>query len=186
MYRQLLAGMPLLAFLGFAGAVASTLYRETTGEYSPAAIPSALIGQPHPFLDLPSIGGLSSNGLDESIVKGKVTVVNVFASWCVPCRQEHPYLMKLAEDSGISVVGINYKDAPENAKAFLKTNGNPFSAIGSDLDGRASIDWGVYGVPETFILDKTGRIVLKQVGPLDELALSMKIQPMLRKMLASN
>ncbi len=96
---------------------------------------------------------------------GKLTLVNVWGSWCVPCRQEHPLLMEIAEDERIRVVGLNYKDQPENARRFLGDLGNPFAAVGADRAGRSAIEWGVYGVPETFLVDEAGKIVYKHVGP---------------------
>ena len=111
-------------------------------------------------------------GLDSASLKGQVTVVNVWASWCAPCREEHPVLMQLARMQGVRLVGINYKDQAENARRFLGALGNPFSAVGADTAGRAAIDWGVYGVPESFIVDANGAIAYKHVGPLTEQALA--------------
>jgi cytochrome c biogenesis protein CcmG, thiol:disulfide interchange protein DsbE len=138
----------------------------------PSRVPSALIGRPVPSFTLEPLAGLTQDGrplpgLAEADLKsGAVTVVNVWASWCGPCRQEHPLLMELAKDPSIRVVGINYKDSPENARRFLGTFGNPFAAVGVDPNGRAAIDWGVYGVPESFIVGPDGTIRHKQVGPL--------------------
>lgn len=132
----------------------------------PSAIPSALVGRPAPPLDLPPLEGSGKPGLVRADLDGAVTVVNVFASWCGPCRVEHPELMKLASDTRVRVVGINYKDQPGNAAAFLDDLGNPYAAIGVDPRGRSAIDWGVYGVPETFVVDQDGVIRFKLIGPI--------------------
>ena len=139
----------------------------------PSIVPSALIGQKVPAFELPPIDGMTLPGLASAdLARGRVTLVNVFASWCGPCRVEHPVLMELAKRGDIAVVGINYKDEPENARRFLTSLGVPYQAIGADPGGRASIDWGVYGVPETFVVDGTGIIRFKWVGPVsDERAL---------------
>jgi cytochrome c biogenesis protein CcmG, thiol:disulfide interchange protein DsbE len=108
-----------------------------------------------------------------------VTVVNVFASWCLPCHEEHPFLMELARDSRIRIAGINQKDQPDNARRFLGRNGNPYHLIGVDPAGRTVIDWGVYGVPETFIVERDGRIAFKHVGPITAEVLAGSIRPAL-------
>ncbi|MDR9808759.1 DsbE family thiol:disulfide interchange protein [Rhizobium hidalgonense] len=177
MRRYALAGVPLFIFLGFAVAVGNMLYHEAADGYSPATLPSALIGHRHPSVNLPPLAGLGKPGLTDSGLAGSLTVVNIFASWCIPCRQEHPTLMKLAQDRRVKLVAINYKDDPRQSLAFLGKNGNPFAAVGIDLDGRNSIDWGVYGVPETFVIDPSGRIVARHVGPLDENSLLREIVP---------
>ncbi|WP_431323776.1 DsbE family thiol:disulfide interchange protein [Rhizobium sp. YTU87027] len=177
MRNYVVAGLPLIVFLGIAGAVANTLYRESVKGYSPTTIPSALIGQQHPAVNLPPLAGLQTPALDDSVFENQVVVLNIFASWCVPCRQEHPALMQLAKDPRVKLVAVNYKDAPEKALAFLEENGNPFAAIGVDNAGRNAMDWGVYGVPETFVIDRTGRITHRHVGPLDENSLSREINP---------
>lgn len=141
------------------------------------AIPSALIGRPAPAFDLPPLEGVDRPGLSRTDLDGHVTVVNVFASWCVPCRQEHPQLMALARDPRIQVVGINYKDREANARSFLAELGNPYAAIGVDANGRAGIDWGLYGVPETFIVDRQGIIRYKFVGPIGDQTLPAVILP---------
>ena len=133
----------------------------------PSIVPSALIGKPAPEFNLPAIEGLNLPGLSRSdLSHDKVTVVNVWASWCAPCRIEHPVLLELAKRTDIKLVGIDNKDDPENARRFLGTLGNPYAAIGSDADGRATIDWGTYGVPETFIVDAQGIIRFKLIGGL--------------------
>ncbi len=134
----------------------------------PGDVPSALIGRDVPQFVMPPIDGLEGvPGLaSTALATGEPTVVNVWGSWCVPCRAEHPVLMQLAARDDVRLVGLNYKDAPENARRFLGALGNPFSAVGADRTGRIAIDWGVYGVPETFIVDGAGRITYKHVGPL--------------------
>jgi cytochrome c biogenesis protein CcmG, thiol:disulfide interchange protein DsbE len=141
------------------------------GNGDPSRIPSALIGHPAPQTALPALEGLLNNGaqvpgLEPSIFKGKVSVVNVWASWCVPCHDEAPLLTELGHDSRLQIVGINYKDSADNARRFLGRYGNPFGIVGVDASGRASIEWGVYGVPETFVVGREGTIVYKMVGPV--------------------
>jgi cytochrome c biogenesis protein CcmG/thiol:disulfide interchange protein DsbE len=149
-----------------------------------SVIPSALIGEAAPATALPPLEGISLPGLDSRDFAGKVTVVNVWASWCVPCRDEHPHLMQLAGDPRFTLAGMNYKDRPENARRFLGELGNPFAAIGVDASGRAGIDWGVYGVPETYIVGRDGRIAWKHVGPFDERSIREELMPELEKVLA--
>jgi cytochrome c biogenesis protein CcmG/thiol:disulfide interchange protein DsbE len=143
----------------------------------PAAIPSALVGQPAPPFDLPPLDGAGVPGLRRADLDGQVSVVNIFASWCGPCRVEHPQLVALAKDRRIRVVGIDYKDQPENALRFLEEVGNPFAAIGVDTRGRIAIDWGVYGVPETFVVDRDGIIRFKFIGPLTPEAVETRLMP---------
>ncbi len=182
--RRFAAAVPLVVFLGFAAAVGSNLYREVEDGYSPSALPSALIGEIHPPFALPRLVE-GPPAVNEDVIKDSVTIVNVFASWCVPCRQEHPFLMLLSSDPRVKVVGINYKDDSNDATAFLQNEGNPYVAVGTDRSGRQSIDWGVYGVPETFVLDKAGRIVFKHVGPLDEKAIANELQPLIEQLSAT-
>jgi cytochrome c biogenesis protein CcmG/thiol:disulfide interchange protein DsbE len=158
--------LPLIAFAGLAA-----LFWLRLGSGDPSRIPSALIGHPAPQTSLPPLTGLLSDGtqvpgLDPAIFKGKVSVVNVWASWCVPCHDEAPLLTELAKDQRLQLVGINYKDAPDNARRFLGRYGNPFGVVGVDANGRAAIEWGVYGVPETFVVGREGTIVYKLVGPI--------------------
>jgi cytochrome c biogenesis protein CcmG/thiol:disulfide interchange protein DsbE len=164
--RSWLLALPLLFFLAMAGIF---LARLQSGD--PSRIPSALIGRPAPPTALPPLPELVSDGaqvpgLDPAAFKGKVSVVNVWASWCVPCHDEAPLLTELARDQRLQLVGINYKDAPDNARRFLGRYGNPFKIVGVDGNGRASIEWGVYGVPETFVVGRDGRIAFKLVGPV--------------------
>ena len=165
--RRWLVWLPLVIF----AALAAMFLLRIGGD--PSRLPSALIGKPAPTLTLPPLEGLAESGkavpgLDPSLFNERVTVVNVWASWCVPCRDEHPFLVKLAEDKRLTLAGINYKDAPENARRFLGRFGNPFAAVGVDDGGRAAIEWGVYGVPETFIVGRDGTIRYKHIGPIDE------------------
>ncbi|MBJ6128196.1 DsbE family thiol:disulfide interchange protein [Microvirga splendida] len=159
--------LPGLVFLALAGLFAVQLF---SGR-NPAELPSVLINKPVPTFSLAPLEGLVADGkpvpgFSNEDLKGRVTVVNVWASWCGPCRQEHPLLVDLAKDPSIRVVGINQRDNPDNARRFLGALGNPYSAVGVDPNGRASIDWGVYGVPETFIVGPDGTIRHKHIGPL--------------------
>ncbi len=158
--------VPLLVFLGLAA-----LFWFRLGSGDPSKIPSALIGRPAPQTVLPPLDGLASDGkpvpgIDPAAFAGKVSIVNVWASWCVPCHDEAPLLTELGKDKRLQVVGINYKDSAENARRFLGRYGNPFGMVGVDGNGRAAIEWGVYGVPETFIVGREGKIVYKLVGPI--------------------
>lgn len=164
---RLLYLLPVIVFAVLAGLF---LFQLSSGR-NPAEVPSVLIDKPAPVFSLAPLEGLTEDGkpvpgFSSEDLKGKVTIVNVWASWCGPCRQEHPLLVELAKDSSIRVVGINQKDNPDNARRFLVTLGNPYAAVGVDPNGRASIDWGVYGVPETFIVGPDGRIRHKHIGPL--------------------
>ena len=159
----------MLPLIGFMAVAALFLLRLYGGD--PSKLPSALIGQPAPQTALPALEGLVRNGapvpgLDPAAFKGKVSVVNVWASWCVPCHDEAPLLTALANDTRLQIVGINYKDSADNARRFLGRYGNPFGVVGVDANGRASIEWGVYGVPETFVVGREGTILYKLVGPV--------------------
>lgn len=173
--KRLLFLVPLVAFAVLAGYFAIGLTKD------PHKIPSALLDRPMPPFDLPPLAN-RKEGLSTDQIKGKVTLVNVFASWCVPCRIEHPLLMRLAAEGRVPVYGINYKDKPEDATKWLAELGDPYGRIGADLDGRAGIDWGVYGVPETFVIDREGRIRYKQVGQLSPEVLRDTILPLVRKL----
>ncbi|HEY6630011.1 MAG TPA: DsbE family thiol:disulfide interchange protein [Rhizobiaceae bacterium] len=180
--RRLVVLLPLLLFLGLA---ALFLIQLLSGR-DVAEIPSALIGQPAPETNLPPLDGVALPGLDSKDFAGKVTLVIVWASWCGPCRDEHPMLLALSQDKRFGIAGLNYKDAPENARRFLGSLGNPYSAIGVDGAGRTAIDWGVYGVPETFLVGKDGKIAFKHVGPLSEQAIMSALLPAIEKALAAD
>ena len=145
----------------------------------PEALPSALVGKPAPTFDLPPLPGRSDGLNSADLVKGGAKLVNVFASWCVPCRIEHPVLMQMKE-AGQTIYGIDYKDPPEKAEALLQELGDPYAKIGADRDGRVGIDFGVYGVPETFVIDGGGKILLRFPGPLTPEILRDRILPALK------
>ena len=181
--RRLVVLLPLVVFLALAA-----LFFVRLG-VDDSHIPSALLGHPAPATDLGPVPGLTARdgtplpGLAANFT-GAVTVVNVWASWCVPCHDEAPLLGALAEDGRIRLVGINYKDQPDNARRFLGRYGNPFAAVGADGNGRAAMEWGVYGVPETFIVGRDGRIAYKLVGPITEANLQTIVKPEIEKALA--
>jgi cytochrome c biogenesis protein CcmG/thiol:disulfide interchange protein DsbE len=180
--RRVLVIVPLVLFFGLA---ALFLVQLESGR-DVSAIPSALIGQPAPETSLPPLDGMTLPGIESRTFTGKVTLVNVWASWCAPCREEHPALLALSKDRRFGIAGLNYKDKPENARRFLGNLGNPFQAIGVDEAGRAAIDWGVYGVPETFLVGKDGKVIYKHVGPLTEQAVLEKLLPEIEKALAAS
>jgi cytochrome c biogenesis protein CcmG, thiol:disulfide interchange protein DsbE len=175
--RYALALIPLAVFAGFAAIAGKMLYDQDVNGLDVSAIPSALIGKTAPSLSLPPLEGSNTAALTDTAIKGKLTLVNVFASWCVPCRQEHPILKQLAGDSRLNIVGINYKDRNDNALRFLGELGNPYKAIGVDPNGKAAIDWGVYGIPESYLVGPDGRILYKKVGPFDERSLTQDLLP---------
>lgn len=179
--RTWLVLLPLAVFLLLAGIFLAQLMSGRDNR----TIPSALIGQPAPQTNLPPLEGTGLPGLDSGSFAGRVTLVNVWASWCAPCREEHPLLMQLAADGRVTIAGINYKDRPDNARRFLGDLGNPFDAIGTDDSGRTAINWGVYGVPESFLVGKDGRIAWKHVGPFDERSLREELMPEIEKALAA-
>lgn len=182
--RSILMLLPLVLFVGLA---ALFFFGLEAGD--PSKLPSALIGKQVPATDLPPIENLSWNGkpvpgLNNATLEGKVSLVNVWASWCVPCHDEVPFLEQLSKDKRIQLVGINYKDAPDNARRFLNRYGNPFVAAGADAKGRTSIDWGVYGVPETFLVGRDGRIAYKLIGPITAANMAAVLKPEIEKALA--
>ncbi|MEP9374616.1 DsbE family thiol:disulfide interchange protein [Mesorhizobium sp. KR1-2] len=179
--RKLLVLLPLLVFLALAGLFLTQLL---SGR-DISTVPSALIGRMAPQTELPPLDGISLPGLDSSTFPGKVTLVNVFASWCAPCREEHPVLLALSQDKRFEVVGLNYKDKPENARRFLGDLGNPYSAVGVDTAGRTAIDWGVYGVPETFVIGRDGKVAFKHVGPITPQSAETVLMPEIEKALAA-
>jgi len=147
----------------------------------PRRIPSPLIGKPVPVFSLPPVKGRIL-GLSSAGLVGEASLVNVFASWCVACREEHPVLMRLKEEHLVPIHGLNYKDKPDDAAAWLDRLGDPYTRTGADLDGRVAIDWGVYGVPETFVVDLRGRIAYKHIGPITPEALQRKILPLVERL----
>ena len=166
--------------LGFA---AIALFFAVGLQRDPSVIPSTFIDQAAPPIALPPLSP-GQEGISALDLQGDITLVNIFASWCGPCRVEHPLLMRLAEQGEVRVYGINYKDRPEDAENWLRQLGDPYARIGVDRNGRAAIDWGVYGVPETFLIDSTGRIRFKQVGPLTSEVLEKEIFPIVRALRA--
>lgn len=175
--------------LGFFACLALIFLMRLDSGVDPSTVPSPLVGHSAPVFDLPPLDGVNMLGLKRADLDGKVTIVNVFASWCVPCRQEGLVLAAIADEFGaggrVRLVGINYKDQPGNARAFLDEVGNPFTAIGVDQMGRAAIDWGVYGVPETFVVGPDGIIVHKFIGPLTAEIVASDLRPLIARVLAS-
>jgi cytochrome c biogenesis protein CcmG/thiol:disulfide interchange protein DsbE len=180
--RSWLAILPLVVFAGLA---AIFFIQLRSGEDS-SFVPSVLIGREAPATNLPPLAGSDLPGLASTDFKGHVTLVNVWASWCAPCREEQPLLMTLKGDPRFRLTGLNYKDKPENALRFLGEMGNPFAAIGVDEDGRTAIDWGVYGVPETYLVGKDGRILYKHVGPFTEQSITGELMPAVEKAAAGS
>lgn len=173
--RYALFALPLILLVALVSVFAFSIDRDS------GLVRSVLIDKPVPDFTLPAVEGLDVPGFDTASLGGEVTVVNVFASWCIPCRDEHPLLETLKAQTGVRLFGINHSDAPENARAFLAELGNPYDAVGADRDRRVSIDWGVYGVPETFLVDADGVITYKHVGPLTPAAIETELLPALEK-----
>ncbi len=181
MARRLLYLLPLVAFLGVAFYFYLGLGRD------PQQLPSALIGKPVPEFALPPLPGRETAATDPglrtaNLTAGEVVLVNVFASWCIPCRAEHPLLTRIAEETGTTVHAINYKDKPEEALAWLQRLGDPYARIGADRDGRVAIEWGVYGVPETFVVDGAGIIRYRFAGPLHPGEVEDRLLPLLKEL----
>lgn len=175
--RRFLFLAPVLVFIGLAVYFATPLLRGT----DPSLIPSPLIDKPAPTFELPPLPGYAK-GVSSADLKGKVQIVNIFASWCIPCRAEAPALMRLAKDMHVPILGIDQKDKPEDALEYLKELGDPYVAIGMDSDRHVSIDWGAYGAPETFIVDAEGRIRFKQAAPLTQADIDDTIMPLIRQL----
>ncbi|MBJ3786563.1 DsbE family thiol:disulfide interchange protein [Devosia sediminis] len=171
--RYLFFALPLILLVGLVAIFATSIDRDSS------LVRSVLIDRPAPEFSLAPVEGLATPGFAAADLRGEPTLVNVFASWCIPCRDEHPLLEALKAETGIRMFGINHSDAPENAVAFLAELGNPYDAVGADRDRRVSIDWGVYGVPETFLVDADGVIVYKHVGPLTPQAIESELLPAL-------
>lgn len=170
---------PLLLFAGIVAVLGIGLTLD------PREVPSPLVGKPVPRFALPPVQGRAL-GLASADLKGEVSLVNVFASWCAACRDEHAVLLELKRDGFVPIHGLNYKDRPEDAARWLDTLGDPYTRTGADLDGRVAIDWGVYGVPETFVIDREGRIAYKHVGPVTADALQKKLRPLVLKLRAGS
>jgi cytochrome c biogenesis protein CcmG/thiol:disulfide interchange protein DsbE len=175
--RRVLALVPLAVAAGLGGVFAISLGRD------PSVLPSTLIGRSVPDFDLPPVEGRSL-GLSSADLRGEVSLVNVFASWCLACREEHPFFMRLAQDEVVPVHGINYKDAPDDAAKWLDTMGDPYTRTGADRNGRVAIDWGVYGVPETFVVGADGIVAYKHIGAITELVLTETILPLVERLRA--
>lgn len=177
--RRLLFLLPILLFAGLAAYFLARLGEDR----DPSQIPSALIDRPAPEFALPGMtaedAGLARADLVRDGSEGKVTIVNFFASWCLPCRAEHPLLSELAKHPGVTLYGILYKDEPAAAAEWLKELGNPYSRVGVDAQGRTGIDFGISGVPETFIIDRAGHIRFRQWGPLDQPTIDGRLMPLL-------
>lgn len=183
--RYIFAAIPLVVFAGIALTAGKMLYDQDFNGKNASDIPSALIGTKAPELTLPALEGAKVPALTTAAIKGKLALVNVFASWCVPCRQEHPVLEELSKDPRFTIVAINYKDKQENALRFLGELGNPYDAIGVDPNGKAAIDWGVYGIPETYLVAPDGTILYKKVGPFDAQSVESELMPQIEKALSS-
>jgi cytochrome c biogenesis protein CcmG/thiol:disulfide interchange protein DsbE len=169
--------VPLLLFTGVVAFLAVGL------TLNPREVPSPLIGKPVPEFALRAVKGRAV-GLSGSDLRGEVSLVNVFASWCVACREEHPILLQLQREGFVPVHGLNYKDRPDDAARWLDALGDPYTRTGADLDGRVAIDWGVYGVPETFVIDRNGRIAYKHIGPITPQLLQEKLRPLIARLRA--
>jgi cytochrome c biogenesis protein CcmG/thiol:disulfide interchange protein DsbE len=166
---------PLMIFVALAALLGWAL------THNPREIPSALTGKPVPQFSLPPVQGRAL-GLSSADLVGEVSLVNVFASWCVACREEHPLFMQLKAGGVVPIHGLNYKDQPDNATRWLNTLGDPYTRTGADRDGRVAIDWGVYGVPETFVVTKDGRIAHKHIGPITPKEIEQTILPLVRRL----
>lgn len=173
--RRVVVLVPLLLFAAVFGFLAVGLTLD------PRLVPSPLIGKPVPEFDLPPVKGRTL-GLASRDLKGEVALVNVFASWCVSCRVEHPVFMDLRQRGVVPIHGLNYKDKPDDAASWLAEMGDPYTRTGADLDGRVAIDWGVYGVPETFVVDREGRIAYKHIGPVTPQVVSEKLLPLIEQL----
>ncbi|MBY0560673.1 DsbE family thiol:disulfide interchange protein [Hyphomicrobium sp.] len=174
--------LPVVIFAVVAGFFAMAL---RSGD--PSRLPSTLVGKMVPQTDFPPLEGLEVNGSpvpgfsSADLAKGKASVVNYWASWCQPCVEEHPFLEQLKEEAGVDIYGVNYKDQADAARRFVGRFGNPYSAVGTDKSGRAAIDWGVYGTPETFVVNGRGEVVYKHVGPISADSLKTKLLPAIEK-----
>ncbi len=180
--KRALLGLPLLAAGGAGLGFLAMLRGLSTGNYNPHGVPSALLGKAPPEFTLPALAGSPQPAFGSAELRGlgRPVLVNFFASWCVPCIIEHPQLMAL-QRAGVPVFGVAYKDKAADALAFLARRGNPFQALAADEPGRVAIDWGVYGVPESYLLDRQGIIRWRWAGPITEDTMSAELQPLLRR-----
>ena len=174
-------GRRVLAFLPLTVAAALAIVLAWGLTQDPSNLPSTLIGKVVPDFDLPPVQGRSL-GLSSGDLKGEVSLVNVFASWCVACREEHSLFMKLAAQGTVQLHGLNYKDQPDDAAQWLDSLGDPYTRTGADISGHVAIDWGVYGVPETFVVDADGLIAYKHIGPVNEEVLAKTILPLVESL----
>ena len=178
----LLRALPIVIFAVVAGFFAMAL---RVGD--PSRLPSTLAGKPAPETTFPALPGLELGGKPQpgfssaDLAKGKISVVNYWASWCQPCVEEHPYLVQLKEQTGVDLYGVNYKDQTDAARRFMGRFGNPYLAVGTDASGRAAIDWGVYGTPETFVVNGRGEVIYKHVGPISAESLKTRLLPVIEK-----
>ena len=168
--------LPLIIFGLIAAVLVTAMVKIIRGDLRVREVPSPLIGKPAPAFVLPELHGRGE--VSEQDLQCGATLLNVWASWCFACRQEHEALKWLA-DKGVRIVGLNYKDKPEEARQWLRQLGDPYRKIASDLDGRVGIDWGVYGAPETFVLDARGIIRYKHIGPIDATVVEQKLLPLI-------
>ena len=174
-------GRRVLAFLPLTVAAALAIVLAWGLTQDPSNLPSTLIGKVVPDFDLPPVQGRLL-GLSSGDLKGEVSLINVFASWCVACREEHPLFMKLAAQGTVPLHGLNYKDQPDDAAQWLDSLGDPYTRTGADISGHVAIDWGVYGVPETFVVDADGLIAYKHIGPVNEEVLAKTILPLVESL----
>jgi cytochrome c biogenesis protein CcmG, thiol:disulfide interchange protein DsbE len=174
--KRLFYLVPVVIFVGLAWLLYIGLFQGP-----PSLLPSPLVGKPAPDISLPALDAEAQNFNRAELGQGRPIIVNFWASWCVPCRLEHSTLQALAARKGVTLYGVDYKDKPEDGRAFLSELGNPFGKINEDRDGRVSIDWGVTGVPETFVIDSKGIIRVHYAGPLNEQELERLILPALEK-----
>ncbi len=173
--RRLLFWLPVFALVPIGVVFYLGLWRD------PRLVPSPLIGKPVPEFSLPPVKG-HTLGLSSADLRGQVSLVNFYASWCVACRLEHPFLMKLKQANLVALNGVDYKDPPADAQRWLQRMGDPYGRNGADLNGRVAINWGVYGVPETYVVDTAGRIAFKQIGPITQEILDRKILPLVARL----
>jgi len=180
--KKFLIPISLFALLGLLLAIA--IQKMQTGEYSPRNIPSPLIGKPLPDFTLPTLHDPKKT-LGNKDFKGKVVLINFWASWCAACKQEHPFLMQIARNKQVPLIGLNYKDPRDAALATLRAEGDPYNVSIVDADGRVGIDWGVYGVPETYVVDRSGVIRYKHIGPITPESWEKTLLPLIRQLSSS-